>query len=205
MENSTATKRRERRLAARTERERIASSNRKKAALRKQLTIGGIVAVVLAVSVLLFNTVQDGMRPAPGVTLPNEGNSHVTPGTPLEYRSNPPASGPHYATWARPGFYNETLDRGLWVHSLEHGYVVLLYNCPTECPDLVQQLRQFYDTAPKSARYGYQKLIVMPYQEMDHRIAVVAWTRLDQMDQLDLQRVGEFYRRYHDRGPEDAS
>jgi hypothetical protein len=102
------------------------------------------------------------------------------------------------------GVYPAEQDEGLWIHNLEHGYIVLLYNCPTACPELVAQLQQFYERAPVSAAYGYQKLVILPYSAMASRLAIVAWNRIDELEEFDEQRLLRFYEAYHDRGPEDA-
>jgi hypothetical protein len=198
--------RRERRLKARAERERQAVAGRQKAQRRRRLTIGGIVLLGLALLAAGATFASQSLfRPSPGRLLPDEGRSHVNPGTPLEFKSVPPTSGAHYpANWTRSGIYPETQNPGNWVHSLEHGYVVVLYNCPDGCSEDVDKLRQFYEAAPKSSRFGYQKLIIHPYSTMPRRFAAVAWARLDAMDEFDLDRLGAFYRAYFDRGPEDA-
>ena len=56
--------------------------------------------------------------------------------------------------------------------------------------DCVQQLGAFYDSAPRSTLVGgIRHLVVTPYQDMDHAIAVVAWGYVDEMDQMDTDRV----------------
>ena len=54
---------------------------------------------------------------------------HVAIGTDVVYNSNPPASGPHYPIWAAFQEFQAPVDRRYYVHDLEHGAVVLLYNC----------------------------------------------------------------------------
>jgi hypothetical protein len=54
---------------------------------------------------------------------------HLDIGTPIQYPTNPPASGPHYPIWAAFQEFATPVPRPYWVHSLEHGAVVLLYNC----------------------------------------------------------------------------
>lgn len=76
--------------------------------------------------------------------------NHVPVGTTVEWTSNPPAIGPHYPMWAR---WNRTyadppLERGYWLHNLEHGGVVLLYRCEDPCPDVVQGLEAVVDAIP---------------------------------------------------------
>lgn len=60
------------------------------------------------------------------------GNDHREPGTPIEYETVPPSSGPHWAQPVFPAreFYSER-DRPAMeqlVHNLEHGYTVLWYD-----------------------------------------------------------------------------
>ncbi len=64
--------------------------------------------------------------------LPDQGRNHVPAGTAEKYNSNPPTSGPHYAQWEKPGIYSKVLPDGNLIHSLEHGYIVISYNCGKE-------------------------------------------------------------------------
>ena len=53
----------------------------------------------------------------------------VAIGTDVTYASNPPSSGPHYPIWAAFQEFPDPVDRRYYVHDLEHGAIVLLYNC----------------------------------------------------------------------------
>jgi hypothetical protein len=203
--DQSAESKRARRLAAREERQRAAEAGRRKAKQRRLLTfalLGILVVALLAGGGYLLS--QSLMRPGLGVALADEGRDHVPQGTPLTFRANPPASGTHYDNWTRSGVYTEPQAPGNWVHSLEHGYIVVLYNCPEACPDLVSQLRSVYEAAPKSPRFGYQKMVVTPYANMDTRLAAVAWNRVLTMDTFDRDLLLEFYRTYLEKGPEVA-
>lgn len=136
-----------------------------------------------------------------GARVPYEGNTHVAMGSEIKYRAHPPASGNHYDRPAPPGVYPGGILPGFWVHSLEHGYVVLVYKPPVP-PEMLQQFDAMVRDFPKS-KYGYAKLVIVPYSEMDHRFAVLAWTWRLWLDAFDRQKVLEFYRAHVDRGPED--
>jgi hypothetical protein len=118
--------------------------------------------------------------------------THVDEGAPLTYRNRPPSSGVHYGTLPQAQEYrmwDSALSPGRWVHMLEHGAVAVLYRpdlCDAAC---VQQLGQFYDTAPRSTLVGARHLVITPYQDMDHAIAVVAWGYIDEMDRADVDRI----------------
>lgn len=69
-------------------------------------------------------------RELPGQAVSEIGADHVTDISSIEYNfSNPPTSGPHFAVWAKPGVYDRVISDGYLIHSLEHGYIVISYNC----------------------------------------------------------------------------
>lgn len=67
--------------------------------------------------------------PKPGQLVTSQGRDHVTENTQVDYNSNPPTSGPHSELWEKAGIYDRVLADSRLVHSLEHGYVVVSYNC----------------------------------------------------------------------------
>ena len=164
---------------------------------RKRLTWGaGIIVLVAAALVVAFlffpRPVQGSMQ-----QVTTEPASHVDEGSPLSYSHRPPSSGMHYGTLPQAAEYrmwDTPLTPGRWVHMLEHGAVAILYRpdlCDSAC---VQQLGQVYDSAPKSSLVGVRHLVVTPYQDMDHAVAVVAWGYVDEMDQVDTNRIMADYK-----------
>lgn len=65
------------------------------------------------------------------------------------------------------------------------------------------QLEQRFDSLPPS-KYRSIKALLSPYSRMDHKVAVLAWGWIDEMDALDGSRIEAFYRAHVDRGPEDV-
>jgi hypothetical protein len=171
---------------------------------RRAMWGGGILAAALAVAALVFFVTRPQVV-AQGRQVPTEGQQHVQPGTPITYRSRPPASGPHFGTGTSGyGVFERDVEPGFWVHTLEHGGIVVLYR-PDLCgPECLNQLRQVYESAPLSQRFNRVKMAVIPYAEMESAIAAVAWGRVDELDQVDSDRILAFYRAYLDRGPELA-
>ncbi len=162
----------------------------------RMLWLGGIVVVVavaiVAVLLLMPHTTQASqMRQVQ--TFPG---THYPEGTaiPTTQWLRPPSSGPHWETVPQPQEYrmydtSAPLLPGRYVHMLEHGAVVVLYRpdlCDSTCVDT---LGKFYDNAPRSNLVGIRHLAVTPYQDMDHAVAVVAWGFIDEMDQVDYDRV----------------
>lgn len=181
-----------------------------------------VAAVLLFVGGLFI--AKKTAAPSPGTFYPSEGRTHVPVGKRVSYKTNPPTSGNHYADWARPGVYDTPRypDENL-VHSLEHGYIIISYNCASgkgkgesgksgttsaslsdpawkskDCSDLKKQLS---DVAQEKKLF---KLIVIPRPNMDYKIALTAWTRLDTMDAFDKTRIVRFIDSYRNNGPEQT-
>ena len=51
---------------------------------------------------------------------------------------------------------------------------------------------------------GTRKMLVAPYQEMDHAVTVTAWGWVDDLDAPDKDRLLAFYKAHVDKGPEQA-
>jgi hypothetical protein len=142
---------------------------------------------------------QDG----PGRKLPDRGQEHVPQGTKITYQEYPPSSGKHWPVWAQWGIYKEAVPEEVFVHNLEHGGIVILYNCPTPCPDMVRQLEETYVALPKS-KFGHVKVVVSPNPRVKGRLALLAWTRIDDLDRFDRDRILRFVQAWQDKGPEDV-
>jgi len=143
---------------------------------------------------------QAPAAPLLGERVPDEGYEHVPVGTQIQYRAHPPASGPHYPSPAPTGVY-PGLAPGFWVHSLEHGYIVLVYRPPVS-PSVSAQFHEMVRDFPKS-KFGNVKFVVAPYDQMVHPFAVLAWDWRMWMDTFDRGKVLEFYRQHVDHGRED--
>jgi hypothetical protein len=139
----------------------------------------------------------------PGRKMPGRGQTHVQQGARIPYEEYPPTSGSHWPVWAKWGVYTEPIPEEVFVHNLEHGGIVLLYNCPTPCPDVVRQLGETVAALPKS-KHGHVKVVITPNSRIKTRFALLAWTRLDEFDRFDRQRVVRFVTAWQDKGPEDV-
>jgi hypothetical protein len=124
--------------------------------------------------------------PVPWQEFPSLGNAHVpSPSTPhIPYNSDPPTSGPHTPYLAPWGIHERPVPKEVQVHNLEDGGVIMQYNCPEACPDLVAKL------AAIAQRYDH--IVLAPYPGMARRIALTAWRRLDTFDEFDEQRIIRF-------------
>lgn len=93
----------------------------------------------------------------PGLAVANLGTAHVD--SPLDehppYNSNPPTSGHHTRYTTDLGVHKLPIPPEVQVSNLIDGAVLLQYNCPQGCAELVQQLEALVD------KYG--QVIVAPY------------------------------------------
>jgi hypothetical protein len=165
---------------------------------RQWATVIGVVAVAaVIVGYLAYRAVAD----LPGTLVLDLGNAHIqTAGEPhVPYNSDPPTSGPHLPYLAPWGIHTEPITKELQVHNLEDGGVVIQYNCPSSCPDLVDKLKVIVQ------RYA-DRVVLAPYPGMKTRIALTAWTRIDAFDAFDEARVVRFIQAYrgidHHKGVE---
>ncbi len=132
------------------------------------------------------------------------GNDHVSVGEPVDYPVYPPTSGTHWGQWAQPGVYQEPVPAEAFVHSMEHGYVVLLYNCGDDCALTGDEFVAFARSLPPSEKYGYPKIVISADEKIDTPYALLAWQHYMPLDAWDEAAVLNFYNATMDKGPEDA-
>lgn len=181
--------------------------------MKKYIWIGASVLVAAGFLGWLF---WASSKPLPGVKIADLGREHVPLGTVVEYNSNPPTSGKHYADWVRAGVYDNPRDDRNLVHSLEHGYVILSYKCNSpsgarsekleeatgggevdeECNQRKEQLSQIYN------KKGKRKLIIVPRPNLETNFTLTAWTYLDKFDEFYGMRIEKFIDAHRDNGPE---
>jgi len=118
---------------------------------------------------------------------------------PVDYPRYPPSSGPHHYCWTEFGVAAAALPTERWVHTLEHGGVVFLFDCPTGCPAeqasieaLVRELGPFAVSTPAAA-------------PMPAPFVAVAWGEVLELGCVDAPALRAFYQDHHDRAPESLS
>ncbi len=184
---------------------------------RRQITVAGaiiIAAVALGGIIWAVNArAQDNGtsllgNPGRAVTVMAD-TSHYPEGEALPiHNSNPPTSGPHYASTYQVGFYDEaraaTLPQrheGYLVHNLEHGYVIFWYNCEAlpeggSCDELKQQIQGVMDEADNF------KVIGFPWPAIDKPVVMTSWGRILEFDSFDPETALAFVRHNRNKAPE---
>jgi hypothetical protein len=134
---------------------------------------------------------------------------HVTVGSSIAWDSNPPSSGSHYPIWAAYQSYTTPVPRGYYVHDLEHGAVVFLYNCDDGgCPEVVSALQAASDAIPDdplctALGEGIRVLtIITPDPLIDVPVAAVAWGWVYKAQCGDLPSLRDFALQHYGHGSE---
>lgn len=139
---------------------------------------------------------------------PDEGKAHAPECDPVSHRSNPPSSGIHYGQVPAFGIYAQPLPRGYWIHSLEHGSVVITYNCPEGCAEEVAQAEAAIRSLPLDpmcvrAGISSRRIIMTPDPLLDTRWAASSWGYTLRASCFDAEAVLAFYRDHVNHGLEN--
>lgn len=152
----------------------------------------------------------------PGAFFESQGGAHLGTGvvwpvcSPEEepshcYNSNPPTSGPMDNRTVEWGLYRTAVPKERLVHNMEHGGVVIWYNCVTSAcsQDVVLELERLMEHFEDERHL----VVLTPYPGMEpDMVAVTAWTRLDKFSATEFSRervhefVDLFERRYNPEG-----
>lgn len=182
-------------------RRELSRERRQRERLKSRLLWGGGGLLALA---LLVAGARLVFQPLPGESVPIQGTAHQPEGTIVRVEGDdPPTSGDHYAQSAGRGFYEEPVEDGYLIHSLEHGYIIIWYDCEgleaDVCSTLKADIKQTIDDFPDF------KVIGVPREGMRTRIALTSWGRIDRLDWYDSARVVTFVRANHNRAPEPGA
>jgi hypothetical protein len=164
--------------------------------------VGGVLGlIILAPLVMGLVRGDDTPEVLAGAVeeLPDEGRDHVPDGTEVDYESEPPTSGSHYASWAPPDVYREVVPDELLVHNLEHGHIVIYYD-PSRLTDAsatkITELTNEYDGQ-------WDAVLAVPRPDMGNELTVTAWTYKLELDEFDEEMIDAFVDAYRGKGPEN--
>lgn len=137
---------------------------------------------------------------------PDAGNQHADNCSPLAYGSNPASSGTHYGSWAAYKTYPKGVPPGFLVHSLEHGALVIGYNCPGECKDEVAMVQAWINSLPGDpVCFGDRnKIILAPNPALEMRWGAAAWGWTWKAPCLDTASLAAFFRAHYGKAAEAA-
>jgi hypothetical protein len=133
-----------------------------------------------------------------------EGAYHIACTSPTDYQTNPPSSGNHFSCWPEYRTFDTPVPWGNLVHALEHGAMVIVYNCGSAgCPDEVAQAQAFIDGLPPDPNCTAHRVILAPDPTLQGaRWAATAWTWTLRADCFDETAFTQFYVDHYGHGRE---
>jgi hypothetical protein len=215
----------QRELKALRQQQREEAQRRQQARERRNLIVIAAGVVVTGVAILLIAVFLNHQQnptnaqhiafaaysgPAPGTLVADEGTpSHIDPSTVWPYKNYPPTSGPHYGQPNGPAPWqtiDTQLSEGTFIHNLEHGGIVILYNCGSgsDCSSLKSSIDDYVQNrVPADPQFGAYKVIAAPYtRNMSHKVALLAWHYIQWLDAFDQNAITKFYEAHVNQGPE---
>ncbi|KAK8740169.1 hypothetical protein OTU49_003074 [Cherax quadricarinatus] len=120
---------------------------------------------------------------------------HICMNREIMYNTSLPTFGPHRPIWPVFGEY-KFVPVQRWLHNIEHGAVVMLYDPCTE-PLVVHRLRKLVTGC-------IRKHIITPYTFLskERPLALIAWGCSLEMSTVDEKEVKTFIKKYGLHGPE---
>jgi len=105
----------------------------------------------------------------------------------------PPVFGAHFASWQNCGIYDQPVELGDALHSLEHGAVWLTYrsDLPKDQVTELQNLAQ-----------GHGYVLMSPYVLQKSDVVLTAWGVQLVIDSLPDDRIGPFIA-FYEQGPQN--
>ncbi len=191
---------------------RSARVNRQEANAKKRrdqnlLLMGGGAFFVLLIAFVIFLNIRSQQPVAGEEVVSSQGNFHIDKGSPspIEYNTTPPTSGPHYGDLAAWNIYNEPERYEQLIHNMEDGGVIVYYQCPDGCPEIVDKLSTIVDPYIRAGR----RVLMVPndpkwtinnspplQKDMGAKIALTAWTRILKMNEVDESKIRTFIEKY---------
>lgn len=147
------------------------------------------------------------LRSKPGQGVALQARTHIQIGDDHEpYNTNPPTSGAH-AGLVQADFYDVAPADENLVHNLEHGYVIIWYNCATmdqvQCQSLKTDIQGVMSRArPVVIASNIKKLVAVPRLKLDTPIALTSWGRIDTLRQFDEKEMMDFINTFREQAPE---
>ncbi len=143
-----------------------------------------------------------------------EGFEHVAVCSAVTYGTRPPSSGNHYPIWAAYKTYTTPVPEGFFVHNLEHGTIVLTYNCALShadggCEADVAAAQAMLDALPADPDCAAQgsavrrRSLMTPDPNLDVPFAASAWGWTLRAQCFDATAFQAFALAHYNQGRED--
>jgi hypothetical protein len=187
--------RRRQRLEEKRLQREAAAKAQKRAEFRERLVRGMVFAAVV-VAVLWFFFWPRSPSEINGNTIQEFRADRGHTNDPVVYESTPPTTGDHSLSAAPCGVHGTQIPDELFVHSLEHGAVGVLYDPQQVEVDTIR------DIEAKVGEFD-DRTISAPYAGTETPITLTSWTKLMRLDSYDEDTVDEYIDAFRGQGPEN--
>ncbi len=187
-------KRRERLEEKRRQREAAAKAQRR-AAFRERLVRGMVIAALMVAAIYFFflrNQTPSDIGGFEVQTFTESGGHEVGP---IDYPMTPPVTGQHSQSVAPCGVHSTQIEDELFVHSLEHGAIGILYDPQqVEVDDIgaIESLVGEFD----------QRTIAAPYSGTETPVTLTSWGEVLRLDDFDEAVARDYIDAFINKGPE---
>ena len=136
--------------------------------------------------------------------VPTEDPLHVQPNQQATYKTYPPSSGKHYGQYLDWGVYTKDVPPEYWVHGLEHGGIVILYNCALlgDCTKAQKTMETLFKAAPPDPEFKRVKILISPNSKITSPVVALAWGWQLNLNDINQTALIAFYQKYVNQGPE---
>lgn len=153
---------------------------------RNLLIWGLVIAAVAALGFVLYLNLRpageiEGLARLAGVSRDHDNTVSY------EGLDKPPPGGVHFDRWQNCGVYDEPIEVGHALHSLEHGAVWITYS-PDLSSDQISQLRD------RAANQSF--MLLSPFPGQSSPIVLTAWSVQLELDSVSDARLDEFIQRF---------
>lgn len=154
--------------------------------VRNVVIWGLVIAVVITLGLLLYLSLRSPGDIEGVVQLTGLSRDHDNT-TDFEGLDKPPAGGVHFDQWQNCGVYDDPIETGHAIHSLEHGAVWITYNDDLT-PSAVSTLQD------RVASQSF--LLLSPFPEQSSPLVLTAWGVQLELESAADSRLNEFIERY---------
>jgi Protein of unknown function (DUF3105) len=188
--------RRRQRLEEKRRQREEAAKARRRAEFRERLVRGMVFAAVIVGAIWFFflRTQTPDEINGNAVAEFREDRDHTN--DPVNYPMSPPVTGDHSPQAAPCGIHGTQIPDELYVHSLEHGTVGVLYD-----PQQVE-VATIRDIEALVGEYD-DRTISAPYPGTETPIIVTSWNRMMRLDEFDEDAINEYIDAFIGKGPEN--
>ena len=131
--------------------------------------------------------------------LTTPGQGHLQSGVSFPYPTDPPYGGPHDGNALRCAIYQDEQPPERYLHTMEHGAVVIHYQPDVFANEDVAALRRL---GSELLQRG-DRIVLVPNRAILSPVVVASWGRLLPLDSGDEAVIRAFVDAFENKGPED--